>query len=248
MRKLVTAATIVLAVLVGVSGCATALSSTGTPLTVEQSEQLASARFGVYAGGEYTAEISYRDEEDIDHVSATLTVDPATKRAWGEISRGPAGLAVSEPVMLTQHYLVVNGATGWQESNLPDPARAAMHAVFLLAYDRPDNASLLRQTDAVYLGEAAAGGVTYSVFRLPSADSSTGSGETGDTDTQGNFGGTNTPTTGSTSGTRLWLDPDGRLKRLDVSDGTAFSIQLTDATPAPQPSGAATVWGILEQQ
>lgn len=81
--------------------------------------------------------------------------------------------------------------------------------MFALVSDRPENAQLLRQSDARFLGTQQIDGTELSVFRLPSSDGSGGQ-------------------------TRMWLDADGALRRLD-DGGEGLVLRMTDAPSAPRP-------------
>ena len=205
------------------SACSAGLSEAGEPLTAQQAEELAAARFRVYTAGPFTVSVEFGEPEGVDHATASLTVDPEAHRAWGEVRRGPEGLAIAEEVLATPGALVVQRDGAWRASELSTAAQLALRAVFTLVSDRPENATLLRQSDAAFLGSVAVDGERFSGYRLPS------SGESG------------------SSRARIWLAADGSLHRLDAGEGSGFAILVTDEAPRPLPSGAEEVFRALEQ-
>lgn len=195
------------------TGCRAGLSETGEPLTIEQSEMLAQARFQVASRGEVVLEISALPEDDVSHLDITVTLDPVEHLAWGTMARGPEGIAVSENVVISPELFATDASGDWRTGPFDQGPSPALAVVFSLGADRPENAQLLRQSDARYLGDAELDGETLSVFRLPSADGST------------------------VASTRMWLDADGRLRRLDAGDDQKLVILVTDAQPQPRPAG-----------
>ncbi|MBO9627214.1 MAG: hypothetical protein J7484_12670 [Microbacterium sp.] len=213
MRRLLAAVAAVAASVVLLTGCQAGLSDTGEPLTVAQSELLAQTRFQVASRGDVVLDVSLLPDDEVDHVALTVTLDPVDHLAWGTMSRGPAGLAVEEPVVLSPDGVFTQQAGTWQPSTADAAVSSAVAVAFALGSDRPENAQLLRQSDARYLGAVDVDGAPQQVFRVPSAD-----GE-------------------GAAVTRLWLDADGRLRRLDAGDDDRLVILLTDATPQPRPEG-----------
>jgi hypothetical protein len=195
------------------TGCQSGLSDTGEPLTIEQSELLAQTRFQVASRGEVVLEISALPEDDVSHLDLTVTLDPVEALAWGTMDRGPEGIAVTENVVISPQLFATDSSGSWQTASFDEGPSAALAVIFSLGADRPENAQLLRQSDARYLGDEEVGGETLSVFRLPSVDGV------------------------SSARTRMWLDADGRLRRLDAGDDEQLVILLTDAEPQPRPEG-----------
>lgn len=189
-----------------IAGCAPALSDSGEPLTIEQSETLAQVRFQQAAAGVAVLEIAIGADDDLDHLVADVTVDFENLLAWGTVERGPEGIAVTEDIAFSPELYVVDAGSGWQRGASPSPL---LSVVFALADDRPENAQLLRQSDARYLGTADDGGDTLHVFRMPSA---------GDAPAR----------------TRMWLDEDGGLRRMDAGDDTVLVVRPTGAEPEPR--------------
>lgn len=189
-----------------VAGCAPALSDSGEPLTIDQSETLAQVRFQQAAAGVAVFDIVIGAEDDLDHLVADVTVDFENLLAWGSVDRGPEGIAVTEDIAFSPEVYVVDVGSGWRQGAAPSPL---LSVVFALADDRPENAQLLRQSDARYLGTADDGGEILRVFRMPSA---------GDEPAR----------------TRMWLDEDGGLRRMDAGDDSVLVVRPTDAEPAPR--------------
>lgn len=216
MKKLALA--VVAASLLLLTGCQSGLSDTGEPLTVEQSESLAQTRFQLASRGDTVLEISALPADDVSHIELTVTFDPVDHLAWGTMRRGPEGIAVEETVAFSPETFAVEGESGWQSVPLDSGPNRALAVVFALGADRPENAQLLRQSDAMHLGAAELDGETLQVFRAPSID-------------------------GSGARTRLWLDDDGRLRRLDAGDDEQLVIVVSDAEPQPRPPGLDVTGG-----
>lgn len=188
------------------TACQGGLSDEGEPLTLAQAELLAQARFGVAAHGDGVVDVSIGAEDDVDRVSAHLTVDHDDGLAWGELERGPVALATTERVAFTPDAYLVEGSQGWVTTGAPSPLLAL---VFVLGSDRPENAQLLLQSDARFLGSADDEGVPLDVFRPPGDEA-------------------------GTAHTRMWLDEAGALRRFDVGDDVTLVIRVRDAEPEPR--------------
>lgn len=201
-----TAGTLTIILTAAIAGCAPALSDTGEPLTIDQSEDLAQVRFRQAAAGMAVYDITVGEGDALDHLDANVTVDAENLIAWGTVERGPEGIAVTEEIAFSPELYVVDTDAGWQAGPSPSPL---LSIVFALADDRPENAQLLRQSDARYLGTADDDGRTLRVFRLPSA------GE-------------------DPAHTRMWLDDDGALRRVDAGDDTVLVVRPTGEDPGPR--------------
>jgi len=199
------------------TGChhAPGLSSEGQALSIEQSEQLAQARFQLSTVDTFTASVSAGSSDATDHYAADLTVDTSKHQAWGTLHRGPAKLAVDQPVMLDATRLATLTDGTWRVDASQGSEFSALPITLSLVADRPENAQLLRQSGARYLGSQDLDGTELGVYRLPADDGGTGQ-------------------------TRLWLNDAGQLKRLDNGAGT-LTIDLTGATPEPRPAAFAEV-------
>lgn len=206
-------------------GCAPKLSDDGTPLTIEQSQTLASVRFALYAHGDFTAHVSALPDDDVDHLDAALTVDPAAHRAWGTVARGPADLAEKQRLLLTPDGAATGHGGDWSPAELSSAQLGTLRTVFSLASDRPENAQLLRQGAARYLGTSEAGGDEAEVYRLPSSEGS-GAGRT-----------------------RLWVaTDDDMVVRLDAGDDTTLVVMIGTGAAEAAPATAEQMWSLLERQ
>ncbi len=213
MRRTLAAIVAVVATLLTLTGCQQGtLSTTGEPLTVEQADLLAQTRFQVANRGEVVLEISALPDDDVSHLDLTVTLDPSEHLAWGTMERGPKGIAVTETVAFTPQLFATEESGSWRTVEFDAGPNRGLAVVFALGIDRPENAQLLRQSAATYLGDVDVDGETQSVFRVPGDD-------------------------GASGFTRLWLDSDGRLRRLDTGDDETLVILLTDAEPQPKPDG-----------
>lgn len=213
MKRLIAAVAALAASALLLTGCQSGLSETGEPLTIEQSELLAQTRFQVASQGEVVLDISVLPADDIDHLAFDVTLDPTAEAAWGTMSRGPENLAVEETVGFSPQVFAILSGGQWQGMDFSEGPSAALAVIFSLGADRPENAQLLRQSDATYLGTAELDGEQLQVFRLPSVDGAGG------------------------ATTRMWLDEDGRLRRLDAGDDDKLVVLLTDDEPQPRPAG-----------
>lgn len=219
LRRRGACAVLALLLAVTITGCAPALSDSGDPLTIDQSETLAQVRFQQAAAGTAVFDISIGESDDLDHLVAHVTVDFGDLVAWGSVERGPEGIAVTEEVAFAPELYVVDTGSGWQQGASPSPL---LSVVFALADDRPENAQLLRQSDARYLGTADDGGETLHVFRMPSA------GE-------------------APARTRMWLDEEGGLRRMDAGDDTVLVVRPTGADPEPRDPELDAVFGVGDE-
>lgn len=188
------------------TGCSSGLSEDGSPLTIEQSEVLGQVRFRLASQGDGVIEVTAGAADAVDHVTARLTLDFDDGLAWGEMLRGPEGIAISEKVAFTPDIYYVDTGAGWQRAAAPTPL---LDVVFGLGSDRPENAQLLRQSDARYLGTAEDGSRELHVYRAPSAGT-------------------------EQARTRLWVDEDGSLRRLDAGDDQTLVIRPVADDPAPR--------------
>ncbi|MGM1018231.1 MAG: hypothetical protein ACQEW8_11920 [Actinomycetota bacterium] len=205
MRRTFALVAVVLLSLSAVTGCGASLSEEGEPLTIEQSEALAQVRFQLASAGDGVLEVRIGADEDIERVVAEVTVDFSDGVAWGTLERGPEGIAVAETVAFSPELYLIESADGWQQSTYPSPF---LSIVFALGADRPENASLLRQSDASYLGTSRDEGLDLQVFRVPSVE-------------------------GEQARTRMWIDDDGAMRRVDAGDDDTLVIRTSDADPTP---------------
>ncbi|MGW9114984.1 hypothetical protein [Microbacterium sp. NPDC055683] len=216
MRRLRTArAALLLVPALLLSACGAGLSETGEPLTLEQSEALAQARFQLATESPFVAVVASGAEDDVDRVVAELTVDAEDTLAWGTLERGPEGIEVVEDILLSAEGYATRTSDGWTVQPWTSGGASALAIVFSLTADRPENAQLLRQSDAAYLGEQD----SLAAYRLPAEDGA-GSGVT-----------------------RLWLDDEGRIARLDTAAG-GFTVDIDrEAVPEPRPAELDDILG-----
>lgn len=205
MRRRIGSALALVGLAALVAGCGGGLSEEGEALSPEQAEQLANARFQLSTLDAFVAEISIGDADDLEHLAARVTVDPDEHLAWGTLSRGPEKIAVETEIIMSTELFVTGGDGAWQPQNWSGAA-ASLPIVFSLSTDRPENASLLRQSDARFLGSED----ELDVFRLPT-DAGDGSGTA-----------------------RFWLD-GSRIARLDTTTQTLTIDIDREADPAPRP-------------
>lgn len=194
------------------------LSDSGAPLTISQSEALASSRFLLAAKGPFVVTIRAGEKEAVDYFTATFTVDPEANRAWGSVAVGPADLALGEQVALSVESYATRSGAAWTVQPASEVPSRAMLLPFSLASDRPDNAQLLRQSDTRYLGSSVLDQRAVDVFRL--VDNS-----------------------GAITSTRLWLDETGGIRRLDAGDDQQVVITLLDDAPEAPPADLDSVLG-----
>lgn len=194
------------------------------PLTTAEAERLAVARFLAYQDGSR----EFRTE---------VTTSGTTLSLHGRVDyRATAGIAATdaegEPAVITWNERTL---IGWEEAgngeDIPaqapvepgaaraiDPRAGTIDSVLLLLLglgaDRPDNAQLLRQSDAAWLRAEDLDGTHVDVFTGPS---DAGSGADGGT-------------------TRFWVDDRGALRRFeaDLPAGTVvIDLLLESYTPVP---------------
>jgi|GEM_PF-1656177 len=214
------------------AGCRSGLSADGEPLTIAQSERLAAARFQLASNGPFVATVTTGATDDVARTSAQLTCDPSAHRAWGVYSRGPVGLEERVDIALGASAVAIRrSGEDWTPVAQPTPGILSLGVLFSLTTDRPENAQLLRQSDARYLGSQELDGRTLDVYRMPSASTDGAAGAAG--------AGSPAPSAaGAAPGgrSRLWLDGDGRIRRLDDGRENGLVATILDAQPDPPPA------------
>lgn len=213
MRRVVAALAAAAAVIVVLTGCQSGLSETGEPLTIEQADTLAQTRFQLASRDQVVLDVSALPDDDVSHLELTVTLEPAANLAWGTMERGPADLAVTENVAFSHEFFSTEEGGSWRTVDFDAGPNRGLAVIFALGSDRPENAQLLRQSGTTYLGTTEVDGEELSVFKVPSEDAAT------------------------TTFTRLWLDEDGALRRLDTGDDEKLVIWVTDQEPQPKPEG-----------
>ena len=210
------------------SACSATSSPAGDdsprPLTGSQAERLALSRFNAYQDG-------------VRVVSGTVIGDQAvTINGWLDTAQGRGYAIVRAPDALRPGAFLTKWTasqvsaqdfagstaplpppeTGWQTATL-DPTEstlAAAQALLLsLSSDRPDNAQLLAQSGAQWLGSGTVDGIAVDIMSGPVAADSAGG--------QSSF--------------RYWVDDSGNLLRLQVLlDG--IHLSTFDFSAAPEGS------------
>lgn len=188
-------------------------SDAARPVTTEESELLAVARFRNFDAG--TRSIAF----DVDDAGAHLRFDGwfdyAGGVGYGALTADDArhSLLLWNSAVIGTHAPVGGDPaplpiadadaleTAWKGSEL-DPGSSRLHAVLAvvgsLGVDRPDNPLLLRQGGALHLGEEDIDGTATTVFAGPVSDRALPAGEEPDPDE---------------ATTRYWVDAEGMLRR-----------------------------------
>lgn len=190
------------------------------PVTVAESERLASVRFRNFDAGSRKVTATYTDQGHevalegwYDYTTHTgyglVSADgvPSDRIVWdGRILATTAGDHLGEPV---------TSLDGWQAGRLD--ARTSPLAVVLtvlagLGADRPENPLLIRQGGALWLREDTAGRQEVTVFAGPTDRQA----ERADPDA---------------AGIHYWVDQTGLAHRVDVRLGKQWAVvTLEDAT------------------
>ncbi|HEX2298820.1 MAG TPA: hypothetical protein VHH34_09930 [Pseudonocardiaceae bacterium] len=217
-----------------IAGCATRPTEPGAavprPLTEHEADRLAVARFGNYrAGGlHFTATVTNASGPlslagDLDthaHVGyaaaefteagrstvAVLRWTPESVSSWLDAGDGRTAPPVLPAGPPRQRALAPTSST----------LDAVLRLLLALSSDRPENAVLLRQSDARWLHQEQLGGTVADVLQGPSA----GSGA---------------------SDLRYWVTPDARLLRVEAGFvGAKAVIDLDPAgfVPIPRANGS----------
>ena len=204
------------------------------PLTTEEAERLAVARFRNYDDG--VREVSF----EVTDAGATYAVDGwvdwTQHLGYGVAAGGSESLLLAwSPAALSSHPWTVgepaplpvpglaDGAQDWISSDLlPEASRlhAVLALVLTLGADRPDNALLLSQTDARWLRTDEVAGVPVDVITGPTADvaydpeTSTAAGD------------------GSDATIRYWVGEEGSILRLEARLGGGSEWTVVELGPA----------------
>ncbi|MDH6537724.1 hypothetical protein [Streptomyces sp. SPB4] len=208
------------------------------PLTAEEADRMALARFTAYrrGTGEVTATIPSRGRT----ITLTGRVDWRRHRGYAEVHDDAAPPA-RELVHWNPHHVAAlpawtgglpdrPPASGWEIHPLP-PHGSALDSVLLLLLnlgaDRPDNAQLLARSDARRIRDDRIGDVPVLVAAGPGAPGA--------------------PVTGGRLGnTRYWIDGEGRLLRFQARVGGEVQWATADlpatraAKPLPDPPSRLT--------
>lgn len=205
----------------------------GLPLTSGQAERLAVARFRNYSAGTMPVSIS------IPGATPALVdalVDFRKHVGFGSLTVSPAG-GRAETIRIAWSFDKVAYATPlvtdtsqWQTRPMGDQPilDTPLLIVLNLAADRPDNAQLLQQSSARWLGSGTEGGVAVDVLTgpAPAAPSQTSTPAT------------TTAAATTSARTRYYVDASGQLLRFDIASGSGQSTVLR--FPALPASNSAT--------
>lgn len=226
----------------------TATAETGPrPLTTEEAERLAVARFRNYNDG--VREVSF----DVTDSGVTYAVDgwvdwtqhigygvatggdgtESLLLAWTATALSSHPWTVGDPAPLPPPGLA-DGGPDWTSSDLV-PENSRLHAlltlVLTLGADRPDNALLLSQTDARWLRADEVAGVPVDVITGPTADVAY------DPQTSSAAG------DGSDATMRYWVAEEGSILRLEVRLGGGGEWTLVEFAPAAEVAFAESFLG-----
>ncbi|MFD6142368.1 hypothetical protein [Promicromonospora sp. NPDC060271] len=190
------------------------------PVTVAESERLASVRFRNFDAGSRKVTATYTDQgHDValegwyDYTTHTgyglVSADgvPSDRIVWdGRILATTAGDHLGEPVTSLE---------GWQAGKLDagsSPLAVVLTVLAGLGADRPENPLLIRQGGALWLREDTAGRQAVTVFAGPTD----GRMDEADPDA---------------AGIHYWVDRTGLAHRVDVRLGKQWAVvTLEDAT------------------
>lgn len=190
------------------------------PVTVAESERLASVRFRNFDAGSRKVTATYTDQGHevalegwYDYTTHTgyglVSADgvPSDRIVWdGRILATTAGDHLGEPV---------TSLDGWQAGKLDagtSPLAVVLTVLAGLGADRPENPLLIRQGGALWLREDTAGRQEVTVFAGPTDPQTDG----GDPDA---------------AGIHYWVDQSGLAHRVDVRLGKEWAeVTLEDAT------------------
>ena len=197
-----------------------AAESAVRPVTVAESERLASVRFRNFDAGSRKVAATYTDQGHevalegwYDYTTHTgyglVSADgvPSDRVVWdGRVLATTAGDHLGEPV---------TSLRGWQAGTLDagtSPLAVVLTVLAGLGADRPENPLLIRQGGALWLREDTAGEQEVTVFAGPT-DSQT---DRADPDA---------------AGIHYWVDQSGLAHRVDVRLGKQWAeVTLADAT------------------
>ncbi len=216
---------------------------TPRPVTAEEAQLLAIARFRNYDAGSrsVTARVPLRQQQvrlegRVDYSSETGYATATGAGFAPQLLRwSPETVAIRPaPAQQAAAPSPPMPTTGWQTRAM-DPSRSDLDTVLLvisrLGSDRPENPLLLQQGGALWLGEQDVDGQHLVIFASPPTDKPQAS--PGSTDPEA-------------SGLRLWLDSTGLIRRaqvrtssgwVDVDFGDGHGVRLPELTaPTAAPS------------
>lgn len=220
------------------------------PLTQAEAERLGVVRFRNYDAGVRSIDVTVPATSDGPAVRLTGWADLATHSGYALAAEGPATVATVTGMVawaadgvarLGVHGAPTGAAPGdapplpvpgedWQVAPVTDDGTGLVEAVRVLQQlgsDRPENASLLMQSDAAWLRADTVGGTPVDVVVGPSP---TGSGGTA----------SSLPVE---QRVRYWLDATGVALRIDLPSGTTMLLGEGGGTTLDGVAEALTVPG-----
>ena len=226
LSRLAPAAALALAALL--TSCAAPAGPAARPLTADEAQRLALARFRTYQTGTSTMDLRIADPGGDTAVHAV--VDHRAHRAvgWYDTDGAPRllawsreGLAVARPGTYgapagappardALRAAARLGGTAWTRRPYGGtPLDTALQVALALSADRPDNAQLLAQSGPLHLREDTVDGRTYAVLSGPRPRPAA----------------TAAPLTGRSPVT-YWIDADGAVRRVTVRLGEKRIVTL----------------------
>lgn len=229
-----------IAVVLALAGCAGDTGGEARPVTSEEAQLLALARFNNFDAGSrpFTAEIT---DAGLD-LSLRGWVDYAAQIGYAAVTgqsdarvllwtAGIAGFRVGEPDADGYPVLPIPSLelADWSTHEI-DPAASRLDALIAtlsaLGADRPENPLLVQQSGALWLGTETIDGTEVTVFATPPSD------EVVDASAE--------PISADTSPVRLWVDEGGLVLRLqlrlggewvtvDMPDQPGAALSLTES-------------------
>ena len=208
MRRLAVALTALLLL----AGCATPAEPEATerPLTTEEAQRLAAGRFLNFDAGTRTVSVDLAESDQLHfegwvdfskHQGYGLLTEPDEAGESLLLRWDLTAVAVHDAPSSPELFPVP--ADGWTTGSLDpgsDPLHNVLAVLLSLGSDRPDNPTLLQQTDALWLREDSIDGTPVDVFAGPSSD---------------------TPATESSAPNPrtvlYWVDDDGRMLRVEIA-------------------------------
>lgn len=243
----VLAGTVLLTPLAACAGQGPAASET-TPaarrITEEEAQRLGVLRFRNYDAGVRAVDVRLPATPDNEELSLVGWVDFVEHRGYVTVTEGSSGLeAVTGELVWDGANLAIapppDGAEphtapplpptpdGWSAGPL-DPTTSQMTTIMVLLLslgsDRPENSSLLLQSDAAWLGTSTLAGTPVDVFAGPSEA------------TSGIPAPTSTAAPDFTTHVQYWLDKTGTAHRVVVPLGTD-ALATIDLGPVDDSTG-----------
>lgn len=215
------------ATLATLGACSDGTAAGPRPLTQAEAERLGVVRFRNYDAGVRSIDVAVPASSDGPAVRLTGWADLATHSGYALAAEGPASIATVTGMVawaadgvtrLGVHGAPTDAAPGdapplpvpgedWQVAPVTDDGRGVVEAVRVLQQlgaDRPENASLLMQSDAAWLRSDTVAGTSVDVFVGPSPTTSGGAASSLPVEQRMQY----------------WLDATGLALRIDLPSGT----------------------------